>query len=548
MRILAAILAAVCVSCGRVDENAAITAGGRVLSYEEAKSVVEQYTGDSAAVSGYAETMLARLLILEDACARGLDEDPEVASEIYDEARSRLQYIYIQYKLGMVPVPEDTIRAFHAGMGEILVYTAIQSDDSLVADSLRTLIEAGADARDVAAANTNLLQDRPSAGRYGPTDRMRLSVTDGSLLEGLLPGELSRIVPTPSGWRFLKLDSLTTVEVPPLEEVRVEIRDFIWAHLSEEYKHTLEDSLVAAYSLSINPSAPGLIASHALAPTGGFSPYSEDEAGMAAYSWEGGERTVLSLSCNIRSLPVQLPRDARDPAWVADYCALLGLYDIMAARALELGLDEHPAVSMDIRAAQEDILLDAWYSSVIEPRILVNDQEIEDAWNSNRSMLLNPERRVFRLVYAQPGEQASLLASILAQDGDPFDSALALTVPATLMSAEDPELTRPLEQGELPDEADAQAFALEPGGVMTCSLSGGGMLHLSLEEILPASEASLEEARPTLERMLVTQRQEEALAGLVDSLKSAYAWKIDWDFFSRFWSESASGQDHPGVH
>lgn len=548
MRVLAAILAAVCISCGRVDENAAITAGGRVLSYEEAKSAVEQYWGDSAAVSGMAETMLTRLLILEDACARGLDEDPQVASEIHDEARSRLQYIYIQYKLGMVPVPEDTIRAFHAGMGEILVYTAIQSDDSLEADSLRTLIEAGADARDLAAANTNLLQDRPTAGRCGPTDRMRLSATDRSLLEGLLPGELSRIVQTPSGWRFLMLDSLTTVEVPPLEDIRVEIRDFIWAHLSEEYKHTLEDSLEEAYSLSVNPSAPGLIASHALAPTGGFSPYSEDEAGMTAYSWRGGKRTVISLSCNIRTLPVQLPRDVRDPAWVADYCALLGLYDIMAARAVELGLDEHPVVSRDIRVAQEDVLLDAWFASVIEPRISVSDQEIEEAWSANRSMLLHPERRVFRLVYAQPGEQASALASILARGGDPFDSASALTVPASLMSAEGSELTRPLEQGELPDEAAARAFALEPGGVLTCSLSGGGMLHLLLEEILPSSEATMEEASPTLERMLVTQRQEEALAGLVDSLRSAYAWNIDWDFFSRFWSESASGQDHPGVH
>lgn len=534
-------------ACRRADDSSAITVEGRSLSIDDAVQDLERLQGDSAAVTAYAETCLDRLLILEDACRRGLDSDPEIESAMYDEARSRLQYIYLQYKVGMVPVPEDTILSFYAGMGEMLVYTAIESDDSLTADSLRTLVEGGADARALAAANTVILQDRATGGRCGPSDRMRLVGDDRILLAGLSQGGLSPIIHSPAGWRFLLLDSVYRVEVPPLDSVRTGIRDFIWAHLSEEYRHTLDDSLVEARHLSINPLAPGIVSSHALDPLGTFSPYSDSEAGMAAYTWDGGERTIISLACNIRNLPEQLPRQAGDSAWVADYCSLLGLYDIMAASAVELGLDEHPDVSRDIRIAREGVLLDAWYDEVVLPRIVVSEQDLLDTWNSNRDMLIHPERRVFRLVYATPGEQVELLDSLLASDGDPFSHLDHLTVPETIMADAGAALTRPLEAGDIPEDARDAAFSLAEGGALSCSLSQGGMLYLELEEILPVTGATFEESRVILERLISEDRQEEVVAGLVDSLRSAYAWNVRWDFFSRFFDGNASIQDQPGV-
>lgn len=534
-------------ACRRADDSAAITVEGRSLSIEDIVQDLERLQGDSAAVTAYAEACRDRLLILEDACRRGLDSDPEVESAMYDEARSRLQYIYLQYKVGLVPVPEDTILSFYAGMGEMLVYTAIQSDDSLTADSLRALVEGGADARVLAAANTVIQQDRATGGRCGPSDRMRLVGDDRILLAGLSQGDLSPIIHSPAGWRFLLLDSVYRVGVPPLDSVRTQIRDFIWAHLSEEYRHTLDDSLVEAYHLSINPLAPGIISSHALDPLGTFSPYSDSEAGMAAYTWDGGERTIISLACCIRNMPGQMPRQAGDSTWVADFCSLMGLYDIMAARAVELGLGERPDVSRDIRIAREGILLEAWYDAVVRPRLAVSEQELMDTWNSNRDMLIHPERRVFRLVYAAPGGQVEMLGSLLASGGDPFSHLDDLTVPAAIMADADAALTRPLEAGDIPEDAREAAFSLAEGGSLACSLSQGGMLYLELEEILPVTEATFEESRATLEQLISEDRQEEVVAGLVDSLRSAYAWNVRWDLFSRFFEGNASIQDQPGV-
>lgn len=533
-------------ACRSADDPAAITVEGRSLSIDDSARDLERLRGDSAAVTAYAEAGLNRLLILEDACRRGLDSDPEIESAMYDKARSHLQYIYLQYKLGMVPVPEDTILSFYSGMGEMLVYTAIQSDDSLTADSLRTLVARGADARVLAAGNTVILQDRATGGRCGPTDRMRLVGNDRILLSGLSQGDLSPIIHSPSGWRFLLLDSVYRVEVPPLDSVRTRIHDFIWAHLSEDYKHTLEDSLVEAYHLSINPLAPGMISSHALDPLGTFSPYTDSEAGTAAYTWDGGERTVISLACCIRNMPEQLPRQAGDSAWVADFCNLMGLYDIMAARAVELGFDEHSEVSRNIRIDRENVLLDAWYDAVVSPRLVVSEQDLLDTWNANRGMLINPERRVFRLVYASPGEQMELLGTLLESGRDPFSRLDDLTVSAAIMADTGTALTRPLEAAEVPEDAREAAFSLAAGGSLACTLSRGGMLYLELEEVFPENEASFEESRAVLTRLISEARQEEIVSGLVDSLRSAYSWNVRWDFFSRFFDETSSRQDQPG--
>lgn len=534
-------------ACGREEMPAAVTAGGRSLSYEDAAAILGGSEMDSVEVTEFAQRTVDRLLILEDACARGLDTDPEIAAAIHDEARNRLQYIYLQYKLGTVEVPGDSVLSFYGRMGEQLVYTAIQADDSLAAESLRTLVAAGADARALAASSTSLMQDRPTGGRCGPIDRTRLVGIDRDLLAGLAPGDLSRIASTPSGFRFLRLDSVLAVEPPPFEEVEGEIRDFIWAHMSEEYRGVLEDSLVEAYGLSVDPSAAGLVASHALDPVGHFSPYAESEAGRTAFSWNGGERSVISLACNIRDLPENLPRSADDTTWVTDYCSLLGLYEIMAARAVELGLDEHPVVAPDIRDAQEQVLLDAWFERVAGPRVQITEQDLLDAWNGNRDMLLVPEKRVFRLVYATPGGQAAALSALLAAGGDPLSDPGAFTVPAPLMADAGSALTRPLEMSDLPAEAGSGAFALSPGQAMTCSVGAGGLIFLRLEEVIPEREATIEESRDALTELLASTRREEVLAGLVDSLRSAYAWNIDWDFLARFWRNGAGGPDHPGV-
>ncbi len=108
-------------------------------------------------------------------------------------------------------------------------------------------------------------------------------------------------------------------------------------------------------------------------------------------------------------------------------------------------------------------------------------------------------------------------------------------------------LTRPLEAEDIPEDAREAAFSLSAGGSLACPLTHGGMLYLKLEEVFPETEATFEESRAVLEQLISEDRQEEVVTGLVDSLRSAYAWNVRWDFFSRYFDGTASSQDQPGV-
>lgn len=518
--------------CSR--EQPAIRVGDRKISKAELKAVLLPLGSDSAAIRTAVDNLVSRELILCDASSRGLDTMRTTLERLYDRRRERLQSAYLRYKLGLVTVPEDSVTSFYQSTGTMVCFTVMNVADSALAESLRTAVLAGADMGYLVNRFSTLETDAENLGRVGPEDLMRLSSADRQLVPGLARGEVSRVAGFPSGWRFMRIDTLYTVDRPPFAEARQGIYDFIWAHRSEEYKKTLDDSLRSAWSLQIADGTPALISSHASDPAGDFSPYSPGEDSATAYSWRGGRRTIGFLSRNIRDIPRFMPKDATDPVWVEGYCRILGLYDIMAARAVELGLDTLPDVAAGIRASCDDVILDAWRSAVLEPRLAVSDSEIAAAWEENRSMLVVPEKRRFEGVAAVGAGQEDLLRSLLASGRDPLASRREFTPLSALLAPGESLLTKPLSSSDLPARVSDRFFALAPGEAAVCTLQGGSLVYLRLSEIIPSREATLDESRESLSSLLTSQKEGSALRGLVDSLRSAYPCEVDEEFVSRF--------------
>lgn len=536
MRRIHILLACAAAACS-TGERPPITAGGRSMSREELAVILQSV--DPSSLDAYAEAVRDRLLILEDATARGLDTLPETRSLLWDAGRERLTYAWLFEQMCGVTVPDARVQAFWDSMGTVVRYTAVQVADSALAESLRALAAGGADPALLAFRNTILREDLPDSGSIGPTDLMLLQQTDRTLLRGLAGGVVSDVAETPSGWRFLVLDTLFEVERPPLAQADSMIRARLWAAMSEERKKFLEDSIMASSGFCVRPGVPELVASHCLDASGEFRPYSPGEASSDAYSWDGGSRSVLSLAVNIREIPPQMPRNAADPAWVEGYCRLIGLYDIMAVTAIEQGFAERPRLADDIRRAREEVLLEAWHEAVVLPRVSITESELLEAWEQNRDMLLVPERRVFRMIAAGP-DMAGWLAGLVAAGEDPFLHADSLQEVASLLDPSADGLTYPLTEGDLPGFAAREAFGAPPGQPVLVTAPSGGALYLVAVEVLPGREATFDEARPSLEELMLGRRSEEVLSGLVDSLASTYSWSIDQDFLDRFRIRTAS--------
>lgn len=533
--------AAICaISCG--GEPPAARVGDSVFTRSDMLPLLEGFQGDSAAMESFMSAFLDRQLVLADARARGLDTLPDVEAAVYERRRERLQYAYLRAKLSGIVIPEDSVKSFYERMGTQVVYTVIGTGDSALAESLRTLVLQGADMGALASAHS-IFTSRSGRrnGREGPVDVMMLQRSDSLLLAGLSPGEVSEVVCFESGWRFARLDSLMEAPKDVYEVERQGIYDFIWAHVSERYKRGLEDSLRSAYGLTASPGVPELIATHALDALGNFATYSDSEASRPAYTWRGGERTVLSLATNIREIPPFMPRDARDPEWVRGYMDIIGLYDIMACRAVEMGLDREPALAAALVSAAEEPVLEAWFESVLEPRAAPSEEEVTAAWEANRAMLIVPEKRRFEAVAAVGAGQIEALASMLSSGADPAGHVELLSPVTSLLEEGDSSLTRLLSRTDLPDEIAEVAFSLDPGEAAACTLQEGSVLWLRLVEVVPAREAGLEETRDQLAEMLKRSAIDSLLGALVESLRVEYPCEVDSEFFFRFVMSPSGG-------
>lgn len=540
-RITVMLAAAICaMSCG--GEPPAAKVGDSVFARSDMLPLLEGFQGDSADMESFMSAFLDRQLVLADARARGLDTLPEVEAAIYERRRERLQYAYLTAKLSRIVIPEDSVMSFYDRMGTQVVYTVVNTEDSALAESLRTLVLRGADMVALASAySTFSSRSGRRNGREGPVDLMMLQRDDSLLLAGLSPGEVSEVMAFGSGWRFARLDSLTEVSEDSYEVERQRIYDFIWAHVSEQYKRGLEDSLRSAFELTALPGVPELIAAHSLDARGSFAAYSDSEASRPAYTWRGGERTVLSLATNIREIPPFMPRDARDPEWVRGYIEIIGLYDIMAGRALEMGLDSEPALAAALVAAAEEPVLQAWFESVLKPRIVPAEEEVVEAWEANRALLIVPEKRRFEAVAAVGAEQAAALASMLSSGVDPAGHVGLLSPVTALLEPGDSSLTRLLARTDFPEEVAGVAFSLEPGEAAACTLQGGSILWLRLVEVAPSREAGLEETRRQITEMLEQSAMDSVLGALVESLRVEYPCEVDSEFFFRFVRGSSGG-------
>jgi hypothetical protein len=533
-------------ACG--GDRFPLKVGDRGFTSDEMSLVLDPYRGDSAALYSALDGFVGRQLLMIDAGARGIDTLPEVRLATYERAREKLMYAYLMYKLGSVVVPEDSLHSFYDAMGTVVGYTVMNVADSALAESLYALTVDGADLGDLVRRFSTIEVDVQSSGWRRPRDLQRISPDDRRMLEGLEQGGVSRPMLFQPGWRFARLDSLRQVEPPPFDEVRDDIYDFIWAHMSEEYRHVFEDSLRTASGLAVSPGAPRIIASHAINPLGEFTPYSSDEGARTAYTWNGGSRTIYSLAFNIMSLPPVMPRDATDSVWVGEYCMTLGLYDVMAWKAREMGLDREPRLALQIRTAVEGEILDAYFERVIGPRIDPTEDEIAEAWEQNRDMLLIAERRACDMIAATDSSQLRELQSMLSRGEDPLESPELFTGVASLLLQGEAVRTRPLSAGEMPEELARVMFGLEPGEAAACSLRGGSMVYFRVAEVIPERVATLEEARDQLAGLLRSQVTDSTVAALVDSLGSEYPCVVDSEFVDRFRTALPEQQPEGSVH
>lgn len=513
----------VVVSCGAdpgLPEDAALQVEGDTVYIDELGPRLADAKGDTALAMRIGEAVLNRMLILRDASARGLDTLYETQRYNYEKMRERLQQAYLQRYLDRVEVSPDSVREFYRGLGTMAEYLVVSTRDSSEARDWAARLTAGRDPSMRRGLDLRI-------ERMGPVDLMRVQREAAEVLRDMEQGQVSSPELIGQYWRVYRLDSLWTEDPGSIEDNRSWITSMLLARKRERVKQALEDSLRAEYDLSIDTTVVEMVAEKATSPRGEHLPYSPAEARTPVYTWEGGERPALWLANNVRSLPDQMPRRADDPEWLLGYCNVLGLYDIMATAATEMGLDTLPELRSRVRVLREQHLLDVYHDSVIAPRLEVSEEMLAEAYENQEDPITVPRKRVFELLMAEGGHLVEALDSVLAAGADPFETGELFAPHPTYAESETTFVTRPMREGELPLGLADSLMEAPEGAVLRFDMGEEASALFRTGRVLPQREATLEEAREALEQRLRTAREEEAVNALVDSLRQVYDYTIN---------------------
>lgn len=516
-------------------DSIAIVVGDNVVTQERIHSALDRCNGDSLYIDATVTGIINRMLILQDAEVRGLNDTPAMERYRFEREREQLQNTWLAYILDeRVSLSEDTVETFYENLGTNIIYTVMTVRDSSFCEELRQRVINGEDMSQLVKEHTVNQMDTMTGGLNGPTDTMRILDRHRHLVEGISEGEVSEVDTLPAGWVFIKVDSLFSYEVEPFEEVERFIENYIISHEREAYKVFLEDSLREANHLEVVTGLPELVAEHALDNIGNYEPYTSNEENSNAYTFDGGARTLLSLVENIRSLPSMMPRTPTDPEWVEGYCGILGLYDIMAMEGRKMQMDTLPEIVDFVENQCNDYLLDLYYEAVIQPRLEPTDAELMEAYQENTEMLVIPEKRSFLAIAAIGEQEAEIFAEIINAGERPFTAFHELTILESLIIEDDSINTVPQSMDDIPAPWDSMLFSMEIGEMVLCTLGVDRIIAFQLEFVNPERQATLEEAESELRTLITADREEEVVVLLVDSLREVYHIEVDREFVNNY--------------
>ena len=546
MKGLFALLGILCLSAGcgqQHPEDAAIIVGSETILQDRLASALEPFHGDSLLVNLKVESLVNRLLVIQDAQARGFDTQPEFQRNRLELENKQLRQRWLEWiLLEKVELPADTVEEFHSKLGTMVIYTSITLDDSILCDSLRQLVLDGNNMGNLVELFSIDSYEMAVRGSFGPMDLMQVSSDNIKLLQGLEAGDVSPMLSFDSNWRFLRIDSMFQDSVPPFEEISESISRQILGHLRNEYRQRLEDSLVTVYDLQITSGVPELVAEHAIDTRGNFEPFSREQERIAAYTFAGGERSLLDLVEDIKNIPAFVSRAPMDHEWVESHCRTLGLYDIMAIEARKLQMDTLPEILSVINRQVSDELLDVYYINVIDPLIEPDSAQLRDMYEDSLPNLIISEQRIFKAVGAIGEDQLKTLQQILSEGEEPFNRLDDLTPLVDLVAPDETILTNPMTFNDIPPPWNEMLFGADLYGTVLCSLSVERVLVFGVEEIIPEHLATFDEARESLIEPARILNEEEVVSSLVDSLRSVYHIQLDREFIDGFiYADSSIG-------
>ncbi len=527
-------------SCGQGmadgTDGAVISVGERTVFPENVGESFERYRGDTLSVDIFKENIIARELFIAHAIDLGLDNDREVVRITHERAREILQAQWLSHSLDQVELEPEEALHFWETMGNGISYTCFYHPDSLLMDSLLAVVEDGGSLSDLAAEIGMDAMLRQTRGNISIVDVNYSNTMDHDYLISARAGDIIPPFPVTLGWRMLRIDSTWTYTPDSFESDSQRITSMLLARTREARKIFLEDSLKTVYNVQVYLDVVNLMAENADADHMMFGTFQPEEEDLLAVTWDGGSRTLFSVTENIMGLPGHLPRQTDNVQWLEDYARRLALFDIQMEEAIKMGLDTFPDVGRRLDAKHWEAVLDKYYEVEISVRILFDSAMINEVYMDIREDYPIEESRIFHVLFLADAERIEIAEAMMLSGDDLLASMDQFEIFPPILAQDQETITIPLTAAMIPENDRETLFNLLSGEEAIVVLSDSTAIWLRLDSINEERIPALEDIRGRVVSETEQRLETQAIEALVDSLSGVYHLYVDEEYFEGFYT------------
>lgn len=457
------------------------------------------------AVRTYLRSVIDQELLLAEAAARGIGEQPGVRREVEAKARSHLAQAWLNRQVadGVTVSPEEVERAFHdRGYDRERLLASVLVPTRDAARQAAEQLRAGASFAQAAARFAPDVDRQLEPVWVGIGDLARYGIPE-SAFHSLDPGRVAEPVEAGGGWLVYAFRETREAE---LADVGQELHDRLlrerWQQRLRREHETLEQrfglrldagGLASLLSETPDEEAPLYRFADVTLTVGDFL------HGLRAYGWS----TQLEDSSEVAELAerIVLPEHLR------------------AAAARDRGWDEEPAFVDYFDRERNEVVLKALARDELERRGGVSAADARDFYEANPERFQGPEEVVIRRLYVHSQTLARDLRRQL-EEGVPIEELLELPEVSHHVHPSTGGRTRlfPIHRSRFPELVDA-AFAAETGDLVGPVRMADGWVVFRVLDKQPGRLQPYEAARRRATALLRHERQTAAMAGLIRRLR-----------------------------
>ena len=351
----------------------------------------------------YLQTLIDRELMLLEAEARRLDEDPQLQRRLRRKVEDRILALYRRREFPPAEVTSDEVEARMREMGldreRLAEAILVPSEEEAL--RIRAALSGGQRFEDLGAPGSG-----SQGGVVGYLNRLTAprAGIPAAVFDTLATGEVSPPLPLEGRWRLVRfVDDRTSTE-PSL-------RDRVRQRLMREARQEMEDQKVEVLARELNwaPDAGGMALLAGL-DTGNrrIPELTHSEARAPLFTFEGGVRTVEDYLDAIREHKVRTPRALTD----SGFAAALG-QRLLQGRALllidaeRLDLGEEPEIVQWRDQVQREQLLQALRSQIVDGAdSMATGERVRTYYDEHRESFRLPEEVCFDEILFPSREEA----------------------------------------------------------------------------------------------------------------------------------------------